>query len=118
MKEISLTCPFTGCAFTALQDANGNLYFVHPLTSESLRVNYNASIKRYNLEKGLLKRIETVTLIQAAELLGVSRQRVTTIAQTGVIKPRRVNGQTVLLLDDVIEYKHNRKVGAPVKAGI
>ena len=115
MREILLTCPFTGCTFNALQDADENLYFVHPLTGETLRMNYNASIKKYNLDKALLKRVQTVTLSQAAEILEVSRQRASAIAQSGVIAPKRVNGQIVFVLDDVLKYKESRKVGAPPK---
>ena len=115
MQEIILTCPFTGVEFTALTDVTGNLYFNHPLTGKVCRVNYNCSIKKYNLPKEMLKHIETVTLTQTAEILEVSRQRVNTIAQTGIIKPKTVNGQTVFILDEVLDYKRNRKVGAPRK---
>lgn len=115
MQEILLTCPFTGVEFTALKDVDNNLYFNHPLTGQALRVNYNCSIKKYNVPKEMMKHIETVSLSEAAEILDVSRQRVSTIAQTEVIKPKTVNGQTVFLLHDVLEYKKNRKVGAPRK---
>ena len=115
MKEIILTCPFTGCTFNALQDADDNLYFVHPLTGETLRMNYNRNFRWYHLDKRLLKKVETVTLVKAAEILEVSRQRASAIAQTGVIAPKRVNGQTVFILDDVLKYKESRKVGAPPK---
>lgn len=115
MKEILFTCPFTGCAFSGLVDADENLYVVHPLTGETLRINYNANIKKYNLDKKVLKWIATVTLAETADILGVSRQRASAIAQSGVITPKTVNGQTVFILDDVLEYKRARKVGAPRK---
>lgn len=116
MQEIILTCPFTGVEFTALTDVCGNLYFNHPLTGEACRVNYNVSIKKYNLPKEYLKRVETVTFSEAAEILEVTRQRIYAIAQANTIKPRTVNGQTVFLLDEVLDYKRSRKVGAPRKA--
>lgn len=115
MQEVMLTCPFTGVTFKALTDVTGNLYFNNPLTGEACRINYNISIKKYNMPKEYLKHVPTVTLTETAEILEVSRQRVSTIAQTGVIEPKTINGQTVFLLDEVLEYKENRKVGAPRK---
>ena len=115
MQEVILTCPFTGVTFKALTDVTGNLYFNHPLTGEACRVNYNISIKKYNMPKEYLKHIETVTLAETAEILEITRQRVSTIAQTGVITPKTVNGQTVFLKDEVLEYKESRKVGRPRK---
>ncbi len=115
MKEITLTCPFTGVDFTALTDMLGNLYYVHPLTGENLKINYNSSIDRYNITPKLFKHIETVTISQAAEILDVSRQRASAIAATNVIRPVLVNGQQVFLLDDVLTYKNERKTGAPKK---
>ena len=113
MKETTLTCPFTGIAFTALKDTDGNLYFKHPITGETLKMNFNNSIKKYNLPKEYLKPIKTVTLLKAAEMRGVSRQRASAIATSNTIKPIIVNGQTVFLEADVIEYSESRKVGAP-----
>lgn len=115
MREILLTCPFTGVQFSATIDVNNNLYVTHPITGEVNKINYNSSIKKYNLPARLLERVETVTLSEAAEILDVSRQRVNAIAKTGVIQPRTVNGQTVFTLDDVVEYKESRKPGAPRK---
>ena len=115
MKETSLTCPFTGCQFSALIDASGNLYVKHPLTGEINRVNYNCSIKKYNLDKSLFKQIETVSQSQAAEILGVTRQRISEISANGTIPPKTVNGQTVFILSDVLKYKETRKCGAPRK---
>lgn len=115
MKEILLTCPFTGCQFTATIDLDDNLYVKHPLTGEINKINYNRSIKKYNVPKSLFKPIETVTLAETAEILGVSRQRASAIGVSGVIAPKVVNGQTVFLLDDVLAYRDNRKVGAPAR---
>lgn len=115
MKEIILTCPFTGCEFKALEDSDKNIYFNHPLTGEALRMNYNYTIKRYNLPKSYFDRMEVVTFAQAAEILGVSRQRISTIASTNVIRPVMLNGQQCFILSDVLDYKETRKVGAPRK---
>lgn len=115
MKEITITCPFTGVDFKALEDLCGNLYFKHPITGQDLKINYNSSIKRYNVPKNLFKHIETVSMSEAAEILEVSRQRASAIAATNVIKPVLVNGQQCFIKSDVLKYKQERKPGAPKK---
>ena len=115
MKEIILTCPFTGCEFKAVKDMDNNIYFTHPLTGKPLKMTYNYTIKRYNLPKSCFDHVEVVTFAQAAEILGVSRQRVSAIAAKNVIRPVLLNGQQCFTLDDVLEYKEIRKVGAPRK---
>lgn len=115
MKEIKLTCPFTGAEIIATADVLGNVYFTHPLTGEQLKMNYNSSIKKYNIPKEWFKHIETLTIGEAAEILGVSRQRASAIAATNVIRPVLVNGQQCFLKKDVLKYKLNRKYGAPKK---
>ena len=115
MKSLILTCPFTGVEFTALVDADNNLYVKNPLTNEDVRVNYNCSIKKYNIPANLFKHVDTVTLAQAAEILEVSRQRISAIALDNVIPAKSVNGQTVFVLSDVLKYKETRKTGAPRK---
>lgn len=115
MKEILLTCPFTGAQFSATIDVNNNLYVTHPVTGETHKINYIWKTNKYILPAEILKRIETVSLADAAKILDVSRQRISAIAQNGTIQPRTVNGQTVFILDDVLQYKETRKPGAPKK---
>lgn len=115
MREIILTCPFTGVEFSALEYADGTLIVKHPLTGTLNRINWNGTIERYNIPRFLFKHISTVTLTEAAEILVVSRQRISQIAKDGVIPAKSVNGSTVFLLDDVLKYKETRKVGAPCK---
>lgn len=115
MKEIILTCPFTGIEFKATEYADGKIVFVHPLTRETIHMNYNASIKKYNIDRSAFKQIETCTQTQAMEILEVSRQRVNKIAQDEIIPTFIVNGSKVFLMRDVLEYKETRKVGRPEK---
>lgn len=115
MKEIMLTCPFTGVPFKATEYADGRIIFVHPLTHEIFHMNYNASIKKYNVEKRAFKPIEICTQAQAMDILEVSRQRINKIAHDGTIPTYTVNGIAVFLMSDVIKYKEKRKPGRPEK---
>ena len=115
MKEIKLTCPFTGVEFSALEDCNGNIYAKHAITGDDIKLNWNYTIKRYNIPKSAFKHHETVTPVQAAKILDVSKQRISQIVQEQIIPVHMVNGSPVFLLADVEEYSQNRSVGRPKK---
>lgn len=115
MKKITLTCPFTGCEFTALQDSDGNLYYQHAITGKTLKLNYNYVTGCYSMSAIFFKHVETVTFSEAAEILGVTRQRANAIALNNVIRPVLVAGKQCFMKDDVLAYAKTRKVGAPKK---
>ena len=115
MKEIILTCPFTGLPFKATEYVDGKLVFIHPLTHEAIHMNYNSSIKKYNIERKAFTPIEICTQAQAMEILGLSRQRVNKIAQDDVIPTYSINGSNVFLMSDVLSYKETRRPGRPEK---
>lgn len=115
MKEKKFTCPFTGVEFTALECADGKIIARHALTGEEIHMNWNYTISRYNIPRNAFRHIETVSFSQAAEILDVSRQRISKIAADGIIQIHVVNGTQVMILSDVLEYKRKRKVGAPHK---
>lgn len=113
MQELILTCPFTGVEFTAIQTADGDLLVIHPLTGEQIKIDYNHTAMTYSMNAKTFKHIDTVTPAELIGILGVSRQRISQIVQDEVIPVHHVNGSPVFLLPDVLEYKKNRKVGAP-----
>ena len=108
-----LTCPFTGVEFTALKSADGDLLVIHPLTGEQIKIDYYSSANRYAMPSEAFDNIPIATPYDLIDMLQVTRQRVTQIVQNEVIPVHYVNNQPVFLLSDVLEYKKNRKVGAP-----
>lgn len=115
MKKILLTCPFTGLEFEALQTAAGDLIVKHALTGEDVRVNWNPSNNRYYMRKSPFNYIETISTSEAAEILNVSKQRISQIVANQTIPVHIINGVTVFVKSDVVEYAQTRKVGAPFK---
>lgn len=114
MNKVMLTCPFTGCEFEANIDAFNNICMLHPLTGKLLY--FHCTSNGYVIPQEYFEHLKTVSLSEAAKILNVSRQRVSAIASKNVIPSKTVNKQTVFLLNDVLNYKHNRKPGAPRKA--
>ena len=115
MHKTTFTCPFTGCAFDATIDKAKNIYVKHPITGEINLVKFDACTACYEVPENLFNYIATVTPIKAAEILEVTRQRISSIATYDTIPAKTVNGQMVFVLDDVLKYKETRKTGAPRK---
>ena len=115
MRRILLTCPFTGVTFEALQTADNNIIARNPITGDEVRMNYNSSCNRYYICPDAFKQVETLTLSEAAEILDVSIQRLSTMATNGVIKTFEIDGKKKTTLETVLKYKETRKVGAPKK---
>ena len=115
MHKTTFTCPFTGCDFDATIDKAKNIYVKHPITDEIHLIKFDAYMECYEVPEWLFEFIPTVTPIQAAEILEVTRQRISAIATYDTIPAKTVNGQTVFTLDDVLKYKETRKTGAPRK---
>ena len=108
-----LTCPFTGVEFTALKSVDGDLLVIHPLTGEQIKIDYDKSTNRYIMPAEAFAHIPTASPYDLIDMLQVTRQRVTQIVQNEVIPVHHVNNLPVFLVSDVLEYKKNRKVGAP-----
>ena len=117
MEKILITCPFTGVRFEAFECADGSLQVKHPITGEEMRIGYNAAAKRYLIDKRLFKNLDLVTSSAAAEILGVSRARISNIIRDDTIPHFKVNGRHMFLRSDIMDYARNRTIGRPVKAG-
>lgn len=113
MQELILTCPFTGVEFTALKSTDGDLLVIHPLTGKQIKIDYDSSTNRYSMPAETFAHIPIAAPYDLIDMLQVTRQRVTQIVQNEVIPVHHVNNLPVFLLSDVLEYKKNRKVGAP-----
>lgn len=112
MKTETHTCPLTGASFDAVHLEN-SLVAINPLNGAQIAYpirNGYIMVPLWSLEE-----IETLTPVQAADYLDVSRQRIDQLAATNKICQRYVNGSPVFLKSDVVEYKNNRKNGRPRK---
>ena len=112
-RQEKLTCPFTGEKFKAVFDNDNTVGMTNPLTGSYYNFKIMGNAITIPLE--LFNYIETVTINEAANILGVSKQRISAIAKNETIPTYQVGGKTVFKLSDVLKYKQLRKVGRPNK---
>lgn len=113
MKTVNITCPFTGVDFDALVSDDNTIIFISPVTGETFTMKRDG--ENYLLPEKALRKHDLVTLKETAQILEVTKQRVSKIVKNGTIPVKRVNGNAMFLRSDVLNYKHTRKVGAPFK---
>ena len=114
-----LTCPLTGVEFEVAVNEPDLVPFAkatthHPLLHEPVDMYVN---ERFELCIPLkhFAHIETLTRAEAAELLGVSRQRITQILSENIIDSHIVNNSVLFKKEDIIDYMNGRKIGRPRK---
>lgn len=112
-KQEKLTCPFTGERFKAVFNNDNTVRMTNPLTGASYSFKIMGNAITIPLE--LFNYVETVTIQEAADILEVSKQRISAIAKNETIPTYQVGGKTVFKLSDVLKYKQLRKVGRPNK---
>ena len=112
MEKVYLTCPFTGVNFQGFKH-NGKIMFNHPLLHEMCSATIDNG--KIIIPANLFAHIETVTPNEAADILCVSRQRISQLINDDVIPSHMVNGQPVFIETELLEYKENRKAGRPRK---
>ena len=115
MIKRNFICPFTGSRFEALQDCWGNLVVTNPVIGKNMHVNLDQKGEFYLVPVRYLTDEETMTSSEAAEYLGVSRQRVSNLATYGIVSSFSVDDKPMFLKRDIIEYAETRTVGRPKK---
>lgn len=112
-RQEKLTCPFTGEKFKAVFDNDNTVGMTNPLTGASYNFKIMGNAITIPLE--LFNYVETVTMQEAANILEVSKQRISAIAKNETIPTYQIGGKTVFKLSDVLKYKQLKKVGRPNK---
>ena len=115
MIKRTMTCPFTGVEFNALESADGNIIVQNPITGDTMRMTYDMERDSYTVPRTYFGLVETMNSSEAAEYLDVTRSRISKIAVDGIIPHFLVNGKPMFRKSDIIEYAKNRTVGRPAK---
>ena len=117
MKMQNYTCPFTGMAFCALERNDGGFIFYNVVDNSKIEIVYNPETKCFEIPKESFRHVETLSVKEASEVLGVSRQRIDTLLKNGTIACIKNNNVCLLIKNSVLEYKKYRKTGRPKKEG-
>lgn len=105
MQHLMITCPFTGLPFEAIQYADGRIVATNALTGEDMQITYNASIKRYMLDSAFFHGEKMLTLQECADLLGISKARVSVLAKQDRLKAVKPSAQMYISLNSALQYK-------------
>ncbi len=104
MKILKQTCPFTGGKFKLIEsdDKKDKITFFHALTGEQ----FDMEVKdgKLIIPLAAFNEIETVSLNKAAQMLGVTKQRVSKLIKDGKIDALKVNGRYSVIASSVREY--------------
>jgi excisionase family DNA binding protein len=112
MEKVLITCPFTGMEFEALKYADGRLVTSNKITGEEIQITYNPSIDRYMLSARLFKHIPLVTMEECAEILGVSKPRVSALVKKGRLQTVRPGASLYITKDSMLDYKRQQRKAA------
>lgn len=118
MERVIFTCPFTGVEFQAFKEPHSKrMFFAHALDHEMFGITWDMERDCFIVPAHMFRHIPTCTPAEAAEILDVSRQRISQLVNDDVIPSHIVNGQPVFVMSDVLNYKESRKAGRPRKDG-
>lgn len=113
MTSRRMTSPFTGIAFDAMENRDGGFVAENVTNGSHIVVKYDAATDAYMVPARLFAHVKTLTCIEAAERLGVSRSRISSLVKNGTIASFKANGAIMLLERDIVEYSKTRRTGRP-----
>lgn len=102
--------PFHGCEFSALEFDDKSILFDNAFDHESCALGYNEELDAYVIPAKLLNHRATVSLVQAAEILNVSKARVSALCAKGQLKHEKVNGVMLIEWASLDEYAQARQI--------
>lgn len=108
MKLKKLCDPFTGIEINVAEFDDRTFLFDKCFTHESVAVGYDATTDRYTIPASAFKLVYSVSLAEAAEILGVSKMRVSAMCGKGQLQYSKVNGIMLVSYDSIMEYRINR----------
>ena len=109
MEKITVTCPFTGIPFDAIKYADGRIVATNVITGEDAVITYNAACDRYMIRPDAFATTPTVTMHEAAQILNISKPRISLLVKQGRLKAFRPGAQMYITRESVLDYKRQRQ---------
>lgn len=109
MEFRNFTDPFTGCEFSALEFDDKSLLFDMAFDKTPCAVSYDAENDMYLIPATAFAHKPTVTLTQAANILSVSKARISAMCAKGQLKHEHINGTIIIDWQSLDDYAAERR---------
>ena len=108
MKLKKLCNPFTGHELNVAEFEDGSFVFDKAFDHETIAVGYDKEHDLYMIPARAFKMVYSVSLVDAANILGVSKMRVSAMCAKGQLQYTKVNGVLQIAYDSIIDYRDKR----------
>ena len=108
MKLKKFSNPFDGQEINVAQFEDNSFVFDMAFSHESIPVAYNEELDCYAIPARCFKFVHTLSLQETAEVLDVSKMRVSALCSKGQLRHTKVNGIIRIEYDSVLEYQNLR----------
>lgn len=108
MNPTIKTDPFTGVSIGAMAHDNGDMTIELPFIGPVTLV-YDSEKDSFVVPAALFEQRTCMSATQAAEILGVSRQRVNVLCNDGTLKCAKINDKILVDQSSLLAYKESRK---------
>lgn len=108
MYDNQITDPFTGLTINIKEFANKNILIENPITKETVIAHYDHLANEYKVSADAFAHIETCSLNEAAEMLEVTKMRVSKMCATGILRSANVCGRVIIDKSSVVEYMEKK----------
>lgn len=109
MKLQTMSNPFTGHEMKVPVFDDGSFIFDCAFTHKTIAVGYDSEHDVYIIPAKAFEHVQTVSLVEAAEMLDVSKMRVSTLCAKGQLRFSKINGVIAIEYESVLDYMHNRE---------
>lgn len=108
MKLKKFSNPFDGQEINVAQFEDNSFVFDMAFSHESIPVAYNEELDCYAIPARCFKYVHTLSLQETAEVLDVSKMRVSALCSKGQLRHTKVNGIIRIEYDSILEYQEVR----------
>lgn len=108
MQKITKTDAISGMDFECLEMSDKSLLVSTPFHGALIML-HDEKMGCYKIPDKYFAYIKTVTMNECAEILGVSKMRVSYLCSRGQLKHAKINGRMVISYDSIINYIHEKE---------
>lgn len=108
MKLEKMGDPFTGQEIDVVKFEDGSYAFDLAFSHETVAVAYNKELDAFAIPAKCFEYVHTLSLQEAADMLQVSKMRVSTLCAKGQLQHTKINGIIRIKYDSIVQYQNKR----------